>query len=60
MEFIGPEGQQWYEVVNKNVLEFLIRTVKPKNNVYSLQLNKCQITDEMMKMLVKGAWNSLN
>lgn len=39
---------------------FLVKTVPPKNNIYSLHLSKCDLNDDMIKILVTGHWQKLS
>lgn len=41
-------------------MTFLIKAVPIKNNIYSLHLSKCDLNDEMIKILVAGNWQKLS
>lgn len=42
------------------VMAFLVKAVPVKNNIYSLHLSKCDINDDMIKLLVNGNWQRLS
>ncbi len=59
LDFTGSEGDQFSHVMTKEVLIFMVKTLTIKNKIYSLNLNKCNIDDSMVKILVGGNWQSL-